>query len=261
MSKPRLVHRCQSCGASHGRWAGRCSVCGEWNSLEEELVVDGPVGGARPAGPGARAEGNEGDCAPGRAERCRPQRPCAHADRYRRAGPGAGWWLVAGLGHPSRAESPARESRPSCSRRMAAMAATGRRCLLVAAEESAQQVRRRAGRLGTDVPGVFVVEATRLPQVEAAVASLAPDMVVVDSVQAVSDTEVDVTGGVHGPGASVLARSGGAGPGVARRPCPGRARDQRRGTGRPPGAGAPGGHGPRASKGTATPPLPGVAGR
>jgi DNA repair protein RadA/Sms len=73
---------------------------------------------------------------------------------------------------------------------LASMARAGRRCLLVAAEESSQQVRRRAGRLGADLPGVFVVEATELGQVETAVASLVPDLVVVDSVQAIGDAEV-----------------------------------------------------------------------
>jgi DNA repair protein RadA/Sms len=189
MSKPRLVHRCQSCGASHSRWAGRCSVCGEWNSLEEELVVDGPVGGARPAGPGPGPEGNEGDRVPVALSDVDLS---AHApmptgigelDRVLAGGllPGSATLLG---GEPGTGKS------TLLLQALAAMAASGRRCLLVAAEESAQQVRRRAGRLGTDVPGVFVVEATRLPQVEAAVASLAPDMVVVDSVQAVSDTEV-----------------------------------------------------------------------
>ena len=57
---------------------------------------------------------------------------------------------------------------------LAAMAGTGKRCLLVAAEEAAHQVRRRANRLGADVAGVFVVEATGLPDIEAAWAAFVP---------------------------------------------------------------------------------------
>jgi DNA repair protein RadA/Sms len=70
---------------------------------------------------------------------------------------------------------------------LASMAALGRRCLLVAAEESAAQVRRRAERLGADVAGVFVIEATDLPAIEQALGQLGPDVVAVDSIQAVSD--------------------------------------------------------------------------
>ena len=73
---------------------------------------------------------------------------------------------------------------------LASMAGTGKRCLLVAAEEAAHQVRRRASRLSADVPGVYVIEATAVPMIEAAVADLRPDIFVVDSVQAVGDPEL-----------------------------------------------------------------------
>ena len=29
---------CQSCGAVHGKWTGRCDSCGEWNSIVEEAA-------------------------------------------------------------------------------------------------------------------------------------------------------------------------------------------------------------------------------
>ncbi|MBD3382111.1 MAG: DNA repair protein RadA, partial [candidate division Zixibacteria bacterium] len=30
------VYVCQNCGAVYSKWMGRCSSCGEWNSLTEE---------------------------------------------------------------------------------------------------------------------------------------------------------------------------------------------------------------------------------
>lgn len=73
---------------------------------------------------------------------------------------------------------------------LASMAGAGKRCLLVAAEEAAHQVRRRANRLGAHVGGVFVIECTQLPIIATAVAELRPDVLVVDSVQAVSDPDL-----------------------------------------------------------------------
>lgn len=32
----KTVYVCQACGAVHAKWAGRCSACGEWNTLTEE---------------------------------------------------------------------------------------------------------------------------------------------------------------------------------------------------------------------------------
>ncbi len=73
---------------------------------------------------------------------------------------------------------------------MASLAARGWRCLLVSAEESPQQVRRRAERLGAVGPGMWLVAETSLPGIRAAVRELSPDVVVVDSVQTVWDPEI-----------------------------------------------------------------------
>lgn len=39
MAKSTLQFVCQECGARHAKWAGRCSSCGSWNSLAEELPI------------------------------------------------------------------------------------------------------------------------------------------------------------------------------------------------------------------------------
>ncbi|MCG8621352.1 MAG: DNA repair protein RadA [Proteobacteria bacterium] len=36
MAKPRLQYVCQQCGALHGKWAGRCSQCNTWNSINRD---------------------------------------------------------------------------------------------------------------------------------------------------------------------------------------------------------------------------------
>jgi len=40
VAKLRLVHRCSDCGATHPKWSGKCTACGAWNSLIED--VEGP---------------------------------------------------------------------------------------------------------------------------------------------------------------------------------------------------------------------------
>ena len=132
MSKPRTVHRCQSCRASQGRWAGRCAACGEWNSLREEIVVDDPGGGAWLRSSGPRPESIDGECAPialGDVDLS------AHApmptgigelDRVLAGGllPGSATLLG---GEPGTGKS------TLLLQALAAMATGGRRCLLVAA--------------------------------------------------------------------------------------------------------------------------------
>jgi DNA repair protein RadA/Sms len=38
MAKNKTIYNCQSCGASHPKWQGQCSQCGEWNTLVEEIL-------------------------------------------------------------------------------------------------------------------------------------------------------------------------------------------------------------------------------
>ena len=73
---------------------------------------------------------------------------------------------------------------------LTSMASTGAPVLLVSAEESAQQVRRRAERLGPLPDGLMVLADTDLSGLVAALADTAFALVVVDSIQAVADPAV-----------------------------------------------------------------------
>src|ERR1700691_4259278 len=69
---------------------------------------------------------------------------------------------------------------------LSARPAAGHRVLLVSAEESAHQVRLRAERLGPVPPGLLILAATDIGAVVRAVVECAPDLVVIDSIQAVA---------------------------------------------------------------------------
>jgi DNA repair protein RadA/Sms len=71
---------------------------------------------------------------------------------------------------------------------LASLAATGRTSLLIAAEESGEQVRRRAERLGAVVENCYVLATTDLDVAMSAASRLEPSVLVVDSIQAVSDS-------------------------------------------------------------------------
>ena len=86
---------------------------------------------------------------------------------------------------------------------LGAMAADGARCLLVCAEESAAQVRLRADRLGTLAPDLLVVCETSLPDVCAHAEAMRPDVIAIDSIQAVQDPDAP-----GGPGSVSQVRDG-----------------------------------------------------
>jgi len=73
---------------------------------------------------------------------------------------------------------------------LSALASSGLKCLLVCGEESVQQVRLRAERLGALRPRLWLVAETALPHILSAVDEVAPDFVVVDSIQTVYDPDL-----------------------------------------------------------------------
>jgi len=84
---------------------------------------------------------------------------------------------------------------------LSSLARGGARCLLVSAEESKEQVRMRARRLGALEPALWLVSETSLPGVVAAIDEVRPDVVAVDSIQTVADPDLGT-----GPGSVTQVR-------------------------------------------------------
>ena len=186
MTRPKSVHRCQACGHGSPRWSGRCPSCGEWNTLVEETPLPVASGGARgPAGP-ARPFAAGPNATPLALRDISPDGAVAVATGVGELDRVLGGGLVAGSvsvlgGEPGVGKS------TLVLQMLASAAARGATSLLIAAEESGEQVRRRAGRLGAAVEGCYVLATTDLDAVINAAGQLEPSILVVDSIQAVAD--------------------------------------------------------------------------
>ncbi len=146
MAKPAARFVCQSCGAVTTKWAGRCETCGEWNTIAEEPAEARP--GLPKASKSSRApakitlEGLTGIVEP-------PPRLRTAIDELDRV---LGGGLVAASavlvgGDPGIGKS------TLLLQAAASLARTGARVLYISGEESADQIRLRAGRLGlADAP-------------------------------------------------------------------------------------------------------------
>lgn len=177
MTRTRVRHSCTDCGAQTPRWLGRCPECGAWNTLVEEVAV-----------PQARAASSPMPTAvsinlidPIGAQRRATGVP--ELDRVLDGGlvPGSVTLLV---GEPGMGKS------TLMLQALGRMAADGARCLLVSAEESCEQVRMRADRLGVLEPSLLVVSDTSLHNVLAQVDAVAPDVLAIDSIQTVHDPDL-----------------------------------------------------------------------
>lgn len=175
MARPRTTYRCTTCGAAEPKWTGRCSACEAWNTLVEEIDQAGSGPAIAPLGGGGTplpiAEVDTEAWAPAATH-------LGELDRVLQGGLVPGSVTLLG-GEPGIGKS------TLLLQALAGLAKDGRRCLYVTAEESVQQVRLRAERLGALPPNLWLVADTALPHVLDHVGSVAPDVVAVDSIQSV----------------------------------------------------------------------------
>ncbi|MGH9097180.1 MAG: DNA repair protein RadA, partial [Acidimicrobiales bacterium] len=176
MPKTVKRHRCIDCGATSAQWVGRCPTCGEWNTLVEESELDPLVQAVNELDlslmpvPLSSVDVAEAAAIPSGV---------AEFDRVLTGGLVPGSVTLLG-GEPGIGKS------TLLLQVLAARAATGHRVLLVSAEESAHQVRLRAERLGPVPPGLLILSVTDVGAVINAVVEAEPELVVIDSIQAVA---------------------------------------------------------------------------
>ncbi len=167
---------CQACGAVAAKWAGRCEACGAWNSLVEEVATPRPGALARPARGAARGVdlvGLAGTTPPP------PRRATGIAEFDRVLGGGlvAGSAVLVG-GDPGIGKS------TLMLQAAARLAASGQKVIYITGEESVEQVRLRARRLGLAEAPVELAAASHLPDIAATLeARPGTGLVVIDSIQ------------------------------------------------------------------------------
>lgn len=158
MGKVKTRHVCNACGAESPQWFGRCPACGAWGSLIEEVVPTAIEAGPGRAGAATSRSRGSGPSAPARALaaqplaavtlRSRSRLPSGFGELDRVLGGGLvpGSLVLVG-GDPGIGKS-------TLLLQTARSLAARSRVLYVCAEESAQQVKLRAMRLGSPAPQI-----------------------------------------------------------------------------------------------------------
>jgi DNA repair protein RadA/Sms len=189
VARARTAFVCTDCGTQHPRWVGRCSGCSGWETLVEEVIGGGgaPAEAPRTLAAGA-ARGVRGKALPLReidaASSPRFASGIAELDRVLGGGLVPGSVVLLG-GEPGVGKS-------TLALQLAArVRAGGGPVLYVTGEESAEQLRLRAERLG-EVPGdVWVLAETRAEALAEPWREHEPALVVVDSIQTLHTDRVE----------------------------------------------------------------------
>ena len=180
-AKQKTVYCCSECGNETPNWAGKCPACGAWNTLVElKLDSAGTKGrgarGARAAVPSAKKISELDTSA-----EIRFSTGISEFDRVLGSGAVVGALVLVG-GAPGIGKS-------TLLLQMCGMIGKGRRVLYITGEESERQLKLRATRLGID-GDIYVLAETDIDSIIACIGEVAPDVVIIDSIQTVSDAEV-----------------------------------------------------------------------
>ena len=175
MAKTRTVFRCMSCGAEAPKWSGKCAGCGDWNTLTEELDLPSSISGLSdppvPPVPITAVRSQDGQPVP---------TGIPEVDRVLGGGLVPGSVTLVG-GEPGVGKS------TLVLQLMGARAAAGSTVLYITGEESADQVRLRADRLGALQDNLLLAAETSLPNVIHHINEVRPEICVVDSIQTLHD--------------------------------------------------------------------------
>jgi DNA repair protein RadA/Sms len=187
MTKAKTHFVCQSCGYQAPKWLGRCPGCQDWNTFVEERVIDEKV-------PERDLLGFEAEAVPTAIteivgeEKGRLQIGIGEFDRVLGGGIVLGSVVLVG-GDPGIGKS------TLLLQMMNHLASRGKKVLYISGEESLQQTKMRANRLGISSEHLFVVSETSLEKILQDIQTFRPFTVVIDSVQTIYSSDLPSTPG------------------------------------------------------------------
>ena len=185
MPKVKTRYICQECGSAQPKWMGRCPDCGAWNTLVETVVTE-ERRRARPlAAPGTAPQPLPAISAEGFE---RIPVPIGELSRVLGGGivPGSG--VLIG-GDPGIGKSTLLLQLASL------LARQGHKVLYVSGEESAQQIKLRAERLGIADETLYVLAETHLETIAAHIEQMQPRLAVIDSIQSIASDALTSSAG------------------------------------------------------------------
>ncbi|HTQ15578.1 MAG TPA: DNA repair protein RadA [Rhizomicrobium sp.] len=191
MARSQSAFVCQSCGAVHSKWSGKCEACGGWNTITEEGAA-APIGmAARPRVKGRRLALEDLKT----TDREPPRRATGIGEFDRVTGGGLvpGSALLIG-GDPGVGKSTLILQVLAAYARKGAR--TGRRAVYISGEEAMAQVRLRAARMDLADAPVALASATCVEDVLATLdAGGTPDIVAIDSIQTIWTSALEAAPG------------------------------------------------------------------
>lgn len=186
MAKTKSVYICQSCGSSSVKWRGKCPNCGTWNSYQEEIVSTGKkqASPSASAGDGKTQPETLGEFTVKKTQRI--PTPDEELNRVLGGGIVPGSLILLG-GEPGIGKSTLMLHL--------ALEMRDQTILYVSGEESLNQVKIRASRIGAPNSNCYLLPETSFELIAAHLEKIQPGLLIIDSIQTMQSAAVEATAG------------------------------------------------------------------
>ena len=196
MTKPKTVFVCSNCGYESAKWLGKCPACNEWNSFYEEKVTNTTKTYSN--------NNTKAKILPRKlkeVEGIESSRICTgigELDRVLGGGLVKGSLVLVG-GEPGIGKS-------TLILQLCDKVKGEGKVLYVSGEESAEQVKIRADRLNIDNDDIMFLGETNIDNIQEAVISINPKLVIIDSIQTMYSEEITSAAGTVSQVREITAR-------------------------------------------------------
>jgi DNA repair protein RadA/Sms len=184
MPKAKTVFVCRQCGTEAPKWIGKCPSCGQWNTFIEEVVVktSGVSDVHFTTGPAVVVKLQEVNA----SDQSRLDTQTGELNRVLGGGLVRGSVVLIG-GEPGIGKSTLALQ--------VALAMDRFKVLYISGEESVQQIRMRADRIGRSNENCYVLSEVSLQAIFSHLQHLRPDIIIIDSVQTLQDEALESSPG------------------------------------------------------------------
>ena len=182
MAKVSTQYICSNCGAKAPQMIGRCPVCGDWGTYEEEVsIATSATKGGATLRRGAKAQRlHEVDA----KEEMRIDMHSTELNRVLGGGLVPGSLVLLG-GEPGIGKS---------TLALQVLLKMGeKKTLYASGEESAKQLKLRAERLSGDASNLYILAETSLERILDSVTDIQPEIVVIDSIQTIGTEAIEAS--------------------------------------------------------------------
>lgn len=185
-TKVKTTFFCQNCGSQHDKWVGKCTACNEWNTIVEEVVSKPNANDVKSTFKTNRTNKPQQIDNIELSDIPRIKLPGTELNRVLGGGLVPGSLILFG-GDPGIGKSTLMLQM--------SLRLKGKKILYVTGEESEQQTKMRADRIGNKNPDCFILTETSTQNIFHHIKELQPEVLVIDSIQTLHTATIDSSPG------------------------------------------------------------------